>query len=179
MKFLNPRARQVAEARAIDAALTIARVFEWKFDGSAPVILGPSMQTFLYVPDAELLLIPSIDHTGGQRGQVTELMREARSDALVVKVGRARDGAVQVFAEIALWSPSGCRWQGSHCPWVEEGGDAMVFAPNPDDDFPESKWFGLRGPRLGEINSPVAYGASTSRGIMLGRALFPAMVWEF
>jgi len=178
MKFLSPRARRLAETRAITAALTVARQFEWAFDRTAPVILGPTMQTFLYIDSAQLLLIPSIDHTGSERGQVEMLMREARCDALLVKVGRARDGQVQVFAQIVLWSRRGNRWTGSHIPWAGEGGE-LLFAPDPNETYAEPAWFAMRNDRIVSILPPCSNDREFADGIARARTLFADLDTEF
>lgn len=177
MQFLSPRARRLAETHAIDAALTIARQFAWTFDGTAPVILGPSMQTFLYIDSAQLLLIPSIDHTGSERRQVDVLMREARSDALLVKIGRTRDGQVQVFAQIVLWSRRGNRWTGSHLPWVGDNGELM-FAPDPHYDIAEPAWFAVRTDRLVATLPPCDDDREFDAGVVRARALFDQLNTE-
>lgn len=136
MTFDPRRGRRLAEHRALSAALTLAKLAGWSIDRHAP-LLPKAFEDYLYVPQAELLLVATVDAPGKMKGLVTRATREARSDALIVSIGRNSSGLFQPYVSAGLWSVEATRWHGPYLPWIYCDGEPWLL-PDPlggnDDD---------------------------------------------
>lgn len=130
MSFDPKRERRLAEHRTLSAALTLAKLAGWTIDKHAP-LLPKTFQDYLYIPETQLLLVPSIGPFGRVRAQITQATREARSDALLVMLGRNRHGLIQPYISVGLWSVAETRWFGPHLPWLYVDGEPWLL-PDPN-----------------------------------------------
>ena len=128
MQFISERARRAAESKVIDALIAIMGHAGWSSDPGAQDVLASSFRDYFYIPSAELLLIPTLIRP--PQGVIGDLVREARSDALCVAVGRRTNGAVQVYANICEWSSEGERWSEQLMAWVDQA-HRLWFVPDP------------------------------------------------
>jgi len=137
MSFNPKRERRLAEHRTLSATLTLAKLAGWSLDKHAP-LLPKEFHDYLYVPETELLLVPSVGPFGKVKAKVTQATREARADALIVMLGRNGNGLIQPYVSVALWSATRTRWFGPHLPWLYVDGEPWLL-PDPHggaDDEP-------------------------------------------
>lgn len=112
--------RAAAEARALQTALVLAAHMDWTF-GRGP-LLANSFAQFLYVEKPLLLLVPTSAGLPYSMRQVDPVIRETRSDALIVS--RA-DGLSPQFA-FATWSRRGIAWSQPLALWLGGNGDTWL-----------------------------------------------------
>lgn len=112
--------RSAAEARALTLALALVARMDWRL-GRGP-ILGHAFAPYLYVPDPQLLVVPTAAGLDFATRQVTPIVRDTRSDALVVS--RLADGAVS-FA-LATWARRETVWTYPLTLWLAEGESWLV-----------------------------------------------------
>jgi hypothetical protein len=121
-------ARRVSEAEVIGASLALVKHAGWAIHKNAQVSLSPDFWNYLYLPEPELLLVPSIDASAGARFPVTRAVREARSDAMVISIRKGRSGERQTIAHLATWSSRGVFWFGPFLPWLGDTGDLWLVS---------------------------------------------------
>lgn len=167
-------ARRVSEAEVIGASLALVKQAGWAIHKNAQVSLAPDFWNYLYLPEPELLLVPSIDASEGARFPVTRAVREARSDAMVIAIRKGRAGERQTFANLAIWSSRGALWFGPFLPWLGEAGDlwlvpdvaSLALAPS----------FKLGDGRLAAHSVPYSDQDDRRRGLAAARTLVDAAV---
>lgn len=121
--------RVAAEARALQLALAVAARVGWRFDrGPLPTT---SFAQFLYVDAAQLLLVPTSAALPFATRQVEPVVREARSDALIVS--SAGEGT-PVFA-MATWARSETVWTQPLLPWLADTSE-LWLVPDVDGATP-------------------------------------------
>ena len=118
--------RAAAEAGALQMALVLAAKAGWRFERGP--LLAERFASFLYVEAAQLLLVPSTAGLPFVQRQLGPVIRETRSDALVVS--RPTDAA-PTFA-FASWGFSATRWTAPLTLWLAESGVAWLV-PQPED----------------------------------------------
>jgi hypothetical protein len=118
--------RAAAEARALTMALTVAAKAGWRFErGPLPTT---SFAQFLYVEAAHLLLVPTSAALPFAMRQVDPVVRETRSDALIVS---SADADTPVFA-MAVWARRETVWTQPLAAWLGEAGE-LWLVPDADD----------------------------------------------
>lgn len=121
--------RAAAEARALTMALVLAAKVGWRF-ARGPMPTG-SFAQYLYVEAAQLMLVPTSSALPFAIRQVASVVREARSDALIVS---RPDGGAPTFA-MATWARRETNWTQPLALWLSEQG-APWLVPLPDSNDP-------------------------------------------
>lgn len=151
--------RAAAEARALHLALVLSAKAGWRFDrGPLP---RSSFTHFLYVEAAQFLLVPTTAGPEFAVRQVEPVVRETRSDALVVSLP---DHGPPVFA-FATWARHETVWTTSLVLWLTEAGEPWLV-PAAAEGAP-------LGFRLGNAlhhAAPVPWASATERAAGIGRA---------
>lgn len=151
--------RAAAEARALHLALVLAAKAGWRFDrGPLP---HSSFTHFLYVEMAQLLLVPTTAGPEFAVRQVEPVVRETRSDALIVSLP---DQAAPVFA-FATWARHETVWTTPLVLWLTETGEPWLV-PAAAEGTP-------LGFRLGNAlhhAAPVPWASAFERAAGIGRA---------
>lgn len=124
----SDKKRAAAEARALQMALVLAAKAGWHF-GRGP-LLETAFTQFLYVEAAQLMLVPTTAGLPFARRQLDPVVRETRSDALIVS--RAHQCA-PVFA-MATWARSETVWASPLALWLAESGAAWLVPSSDDGD---------------------------------------------
>ncbi len=120
------RRRAAAEARALHLALVLAAKTGWSFDrGPLP---RSSFTQYLYVEAAQLLLVPTTSGTEFAVRQVEPIVRETRSDALIVSL--PIDGQPE-FA-MATWARRETVWTTPLALWLGEAGEPWLIPAGAD-----------------------------------------------
>ena len=120
--------RAAAEARALALALALAARMRWTF-GPGP-LLSHAFAQFLYVPKPQLLLVPTTSGLAYAMRQVDPVIREARSDALIVS--RPAEGSAS-FA-FATWHSCETIWTQPLSLWLHAASEIWLVPPPMDDD---------------------------------------------
>ncbi len=121
------RRRAAAEARALHLALVLAAKTGWRFDrGPLP---RSSFTHFLYVEAAHLLLVPTTSGTEFAVRQVEPVVRETRSDALIVSLP---DQGTPAFA-MATWARRETVWTTPLALWLGEAGEPWLVPTEADN----------------------------------------------
>jgi len=162
-------ARRVSEAEVIGASLALVKHAGWAIHKNAQVSLSPDFWNYLYLPEPELLLVPSIDASEGARFPVTRAVREARSDAIVISIRKGRGGERQAFANLAIWSSRGVLWFGPFLPWLGNTGD-LWLVPEVASVM-QAPSFRLGEGRLSAMSAPYHDRDDRHRGLADARAL--------
>lgn len=114
------KVRAAAEAGALQMALVLAAKAGWRFGR------GPLPQTtftqFLYVEKAQMLLVPTTAGLAFARRQLDPVVRETRSDALIVS--RPTKGT-PAFA-MATWGQTETIWNSPLALWLTQTGAAWL-----------------------------------------------------
>lgn len=168
----NSRATRLAEAEVIAATLAIAKEAGWTIDRHAP-LLPKEFWNYLYVPAAELLLVPTINHRNEDRFAVNRATREARSDALVVAMGGASIVNRHAFVKIAVWGREHTTWFGPHVPWCAPD-RVMWLIPEPGGGIDGEPSFLLKGGRLRKSIAPWEGSGDLTRGLQAATAMINA-----
>lgn len=126
--MIPSKERAAAEARALTMALALAAKVGWRF-GRGPMATSAFAQ-YLYVETAQLLLVPTSSDLPFAMRQVGPVVRETRSDALVVS--RTGEGP-PVFA-MATWARRETIWTEPLALWLAETGAAWLVPPPGSDD---------------------------------------------
>lgn len=131
-------ARRVAEAQVIGASLALMKKTGWTIYKTATTALPTDFWNYLYVPCPELLLVPTIEDPRLLRSTVTEAVRAARSDALVVSLGKTARDELQASVRICMWSRIAAHWYGPHLPWLSLDGQLWLVPDHraPVDEEP-------------------------------------------
>ena len=124
--MIQDKKRATAEAGALQMALVLAAKVGWRF-GRGP-LLHQRFASFLHVETAQLLLVPSTAGLPFAMRQLGPVIRETRSDALIVS--RPTDAA-PTFA-FAWWGFAETRWISLLTLWLTESGAAWLV-PHADD----------------------------------------------
>ncbi|WP_164518976.1 hypothetical protein [Sphingomonas sp. ABOLG] len=112
--------RAAAEARALQMALVLAAKVGWRFDrGPLP---SNAFAQYLYVHAAQIILVPTSAALPFAIRQVAPVVRETRSDAVIVSLPR---GERPAFA-IAIWSGRETGWMQPAALWLTDGGEAWL-----------------------------------------------------
>lgn len=122
------KARAAAEARALLVALVLAAKAGWHF-GRGP-LLQTAFTRFLYVEAAQLMLVPTTAGLPFARRQLDPVVRETRSDALIVS---RPDQSAPVFA-MATWARTETIWTSPLALWLAESGTAWLVPLGDDGD---------------------------------------------
>jgi len=170
----NRTESRLAEAEAIAAALAIAKEASWKIDRHAP-LLPKEFWNYLYIPAAELLLVPTTNRRNEDRFAVNRATREARSDALVVAVGGASTVVRQAFVSIALWGRDSTAWFGPHMPWRSVDGTLWLI-PDADGGIDDEPSFILNAGRVREGVVPWKSIEDRTRGLHAATAIINAAI---
>ena len=123
----QPASRQAAEARALIAALAIASEARWSLERAGPV-LDPPFSNYLYVERAELLLVPTSDTLEHQMAVTGRAMREARSDALLIRA--PTPNARRVELAVGIWALTKIHWLAPMTLWRPQG-QPLWLMPDP------------------------------------------------
>lgn len=151
--------RAAAEARALHLALVLAAKAGWRFDrGPLP---RSSFTHFLYVEAGQLLLVPTTAGPEFAVRQVEPVVRETRSDALIVSLP---DQAAPVFA-FATWTRHETVWTTPLVLWLTEAGEPWLV---PGDT--ESAPLGVRLRNALHHAAPMPWASATERAAGIGRA---------
>lgn len=121
MTYDPQRERRLAEQRVLSAAHILASLAGWSIDPHAP-LLPRQYRDFLYIPATELLLVPSVGPHGRAKAEATKATREARSDALLLMLGRNSQGLITPYLSVGLWSSQRTTWYGPHLVWLYADG---------------------------------------------------------
>lgn len=114
--------RAAAEARALTMALVLAAKVGWCF-GRGPMPTSAFAQ-YLYVETAQLLLVPTSSDLPFAMRQVEPVVRDTRSDALVV----SRTGKGPPVFAMATWAKRETIWTQPLTLWLTETGAAWLVA---------------------------------------------------
>ncbi|PJI87957.1 hypothetical protein DAH66_21930 [Sphingomonas koreensis] len=166
-------AQRLSEAEVIGASLALVKHAGWTIQKNAQVSLAPSFWNYLYLPEPELLLVPSINASVGARFPVTRAVQEARSDAMVITIRKSRDGERQASADLAIWSSRQVLWFGPFLPWLGEGDDLWLI---PDVASLLAPSFRLGGGRLNAVPRPYHDEGDRRRGLAEARLLIDTAV---
>lgn len=153
------RRRAAAEARALHLALVLAAKAGWRFDrGPLP---RSSFTQYLYVDAAHLLLVPTTSGTEFAVRQVEPVVRETRSDALIVSLP---DGGTPAFA-MATWARRETVWTTPLALWLGEAGEPWFVLTDGD-----STSLGFRLVNALHHAAPVPWAFAGERETGFGRA---------
>ena len=122
--------RAVAEARATQTTLALVAKMDWRLDRHAPALFCASYAGYFDVPSAYLILIPTTADLPFARRQIERVIRETRSDGLIVS--QPLDRPVR-FA-FAFWSPKAIRWVASLRLWLDESGCPSLVPVDGNDN---------------------------------------------
>lgn len=163
-------ARRTAEAQVIGAALALVKKANWTIHKTAATALPTDFWNYLYLPCPELLLVPTIEDPHLLRSTVSEAVRAARSDALVVSLGTTARDERQASVRICMWSRIAAHWYGPHLPWLSLNGELWLVPDHraPVDDEPS---FRLGDGRLALRAAPFTSTLDRYRGLAAARAL--------
>lgn len=151
--------RAAAEARALHLALVLAAKAGWRFDrGPLP---RSSFTHFLYVEAAQMLLVPTTAGPEFAVRQVKPVVRETRSDALIVSLP---DQAAPVFA-FATWARHETVWTTPLALWLTEAGEPWLVPA-----AAEGSSLGFRLRNALHHAAPVPWASATERAEGSGRA---------
>lgn len=173
--YIVTKERALAQARALSGALALADLAKWRFDRSSSLILRQPFSNYLHVASAELLLVPSIEPSRGDLDVVDRGMREARCDALVVKV--SSEGKPLLSCAFGRWQRAGNEWCHERRLWLTRFGQAWLV---PDPVWAEdSNTAILLGPKRCQIASepPARDDDEAARGFARADK-FLQQVWE-
>lgn len=163
-------ARRIAEAQVIGASLALMTTAGWTIRKDATTELPRDFWNYLYVSEPALLLVPTIEDPRGLRGTVGSAVRQARSDALIIYIGKTTRGERQVSALVSLWSSLGVHWYGPHLPWLSQTGD-LWLVPDPRAPVDAEPSFRLAGGPLEPRSKPFANTIDRYRGLTAARVL--------
>lgn len=166
-----PNDPMLADAHVVDATAMLAAKAGWTINRTALIALSPECWAYHYVPDAELLLVPTVGSHRLMFRATETAMRQARSDALVIGIGKAGNGDPQIFASICMWSSQGAHWDGPHLPWLGRD-DALWLIPDPRARVDEGPSFRLNNQRLVPAAPPATNAMDRYRGLSAARAFF-------
>lgn len=122
----SSKRRAAAEARALQLALVLAAKAEWRFDrGPLP---RSSFTHYLYIDAAQLLLVPTTSGTEFAIRQVEPVVRETRSDALIVSLP---GGGTPALA-MATWTRRETVWTSPLALWLSETGEPWLVPTDTD-----------------------------------------------
>lgn len=150
--YIVTRERALAVECAQAGADVIAERAGWRADPS-DILLTSGFRDFRYIPNAELLLVPSCDPTRADLVRVARGMSATRSDALVVKA--AMEGRRTLYCTVALWHGLARDWHHSRRLWLSRRNEAWLV-PNPADTEESGAAFRLTSGRLRIAEAPPA-----------------------
>lgn len=177
MTFDPRRERRLAEHRVLSAALTLARLAGWTLDRHAP-LLPRQFQDYLYVPQAELLLVPTLGPHGRIKAEATKASREARSDALLIMLGRSSEGVIVPYISVGLWKREKTVWHGPHLVWLYVDGEPWLV-PDPRGGNPDEPNLRLsHRPLRPAGTTPWQSGAEQYLGFARANAAFASLQQE-
>ncbi|SOB81152.1 hypothetical protein SAMN06297144_1425 [Sphingomonas guangdongensis] len=159
-----------ADQEAIGIMIAINLKLGWHVDNSMLVALSPAYWEYQYVPQAELLLVPTGASHGRVRLDVMGACREARCDAIILSAGQTSDGARQTYATVIRWSSNGARWHGPHLPWLSASGDQLWLTPDPRALAADEPAFSLDLLGLSDTAAPYTDALDQDRGLTAARA---------
>ncbi len=115
--------RAAAEARALMLTLALVARMDWRL-GPGP-LLPQAFAQYLYVPDPQMLLVPTTSGLDFAIRQVAPVVRETRSDALIVS--RPTEGNIS-FA-LAIWASGETAWTWPLALWCGTDSDTWLVPP--------------------------------------------------
>lgn len=119
--------RAAAEARALTLALALVARMDWRL-GRGP-ILGHAFTQYLYVPDPQLLIVPTTAGLEFAIRQVDPVIRDARSDAIIVS--RSTEGVARYA--FATWARQETVWTDPLALWLTDRETWLVPPPTSAD----------------------------------------------
>lgn len=118
--MIPDKERAAAEARALQMALVLAARIDWKI-GRGP-LQSTSFAQLLYIEKPQLLLVPTTSGLPYSMRQVDPVVRDTRSDALIVS---RPDSDTPVFA-FAAWARRATSWTHPLCLWIGESNETWL-----------------------------------------------------
>lgn len=122
--------RAAAEAGALQMALVLSAKAGWRFDNGP--IPPTAFALYLYIGSAQMLLVPTTAGLDFAVRQVEPVVRETRSDALIVS--RPDEGPPR-FA-FATWTRFETEWTSPLTLWLSQTGAAWLVPAEPDSNRP-------------------------------------------
>ena len=145
----TPAAPQGASARAWKAMLMLAGKGRWSLTHLGTDV-DPKFAAYVYVPEAELILMPTTDPLLTAIVEADAVMNASRCDALIIRVPGAE--ARRVELAIGIWSSGQNDWHLPMALWAPASGIWIV--PDPYHQGVRPHCFQITSARLRSAKAP-------------------------